>query len=421
MAEKKPAAKKPAAKKTAAKKPAAKAAAPKKSARNIALQNLLATVENEMGGGVETIDQQEALQVVPTGVLTLDHALGIGGLTRGDIHMIWGRPSSGKTALSLVMIADLMRRDKHAVVAWIDVERTLRVEWIRWFGIDAKRLYMFYPANTEESVNVSQECVRSGAFDFIVVDSLGAMARRSEVEGKDGKGGDANTSTFGGSAMLIGRLVRVVSSELVKIYRQRKMGEEVIEPAVILINQVRSDPSSRFAGALSFAGGHILEHMLATIMYVQASGKKEDLILGTDSTGAKVQVGSVVNVTIQKNKNAPSPRAAQYRFCFEKCPEHEFGVDSARAILDMATLYSIVDQRGAYYTYDGMTIQGKEPFMCWLKEHPEAQVDIRNKVMGIVKGIIASPAVKDEGSVEIPVEAVDEVVEATATEVGVDE
>jgi recombination protein RecA len=365
--------------------------------RNKALKALGAAVEKVMGpGGQQTLADQAPLSVMSSGILTVDHALGTGGWARGSLYMTYGRPGSGKTALALMAIGDKMRRDPNSVSAWLDVEGSLLKDWVTAFGIDPARLYVYPVATTEETVDVFQRVLRTGVFDYVVVDSLGAVARNVEVEGKDGTGGDSTTSVYGGSSGLISRMVRIGNSELTRLKRATSAGDERVVPAVLLINQVRADTNSSYAGALTFSGGYALEHMISTIVRVQASGGAKDILMGTDTTGKQVKVGSLVNITTEKNKQAPSPRAASYQFCYQACPEFEFGVNTLRAIMDIAIPYGFIEQGGAWYTYDGQQWQGAPAFLEWLKEHPEAQDDLRTKVLSVVRKELVDSEIHDE-------------------------
>jgi recombination protein RecA len=361
-----------------------------------ALEALRKSVDSDIKGAMASIEDQQPIQVLSTGILTVDHSLGVGGLARGAIHMVYGRPGSGKTAFCLMAIADKMRRDPDAVVAWLDVERTLRKEWVEAFGIDPARLQMLYPSTTEETVNLFQDVIRAGFFDYVVVDSLGAVARSVEVDGNGKKDADANTVTFGGSSALISRMVRVGNAELTRLYREVSTGVDKIEPVVVLINQVRADVGSAYAGALTFTGGYALEHMMSSIIRVQASGSKTDILMGTDTTGKLVKVGSLVNATTEKNKLAPSPRLASYFFCYQDCEEHKFGVDTMRAIIDLSVVYGFLRQSGAWYYYGEEKMNGMAACIEWLKERPEVQDELRLQVLAIVRKELVDTRIVDE-------------------------
>ena len=366
-----------------------------------ALEALRKSVLADIKGGMSSIDEQRPIQVMSTGILTVDHSLGVGGLARGALHMVYGRPGGGKTAFCLMAIADKMRRDPDAVVAWLDVERTLRKEWVVAFGIDPARLQMFYPATTEETVNLFQDTIRAGLFDYVVVDSLGAVARSVEVEGKKGDGGDAGTQVMSGSSGLISRMVRVGNAELTKLYREVSVGDDKVEPVVLLVNQVRADFGSTYAGALTFSGGYALEHMMSTIIRVQASGAKTDTLMGTDTTGKQVKVGSLVSAVTEKNKLAPSPRSASYFFCYQDCEEHSFGVDTMRAIVDLSVVYGFITQSGPWYYYEfgeKEKFQGINAIIEWLKSHPKVQDELRERVLAVVRKELVNTRIVDEAS-----------------------
>lgn len=336
-------------------------------------------------GALSMLSEQPERQVLPTGIATLDSALGVGGLVRGQQVIFYGPPDGGKTALALTAAGNLMMRDKDAMVCIIDIERSASIDWLVKFGIDPDRTVIIKEPTIEESVNAFQQAMRSCAFDYIIIDSLGAVIRANDFDGKDGKGGDANKAQVGGAASVITRWVNKANAELVVLDKQELSGTEVIKPVIIFINQVRDNFNSMYGG-LTMPGGHALRHMSKTIIRVTASGAANDRLFGTVN-GKKVQVGTRVTCKIERNKNAPDGRIAGYDFCWEECPEYEFGIDSAAACYDLAVEYGVIQTRGAwcYYGSDGddMCVKqnGRSAMIDVLRDNPEFMAKVYAETM----------------------------------------
>jgi RecA/RadA recombinase len=285
-------------------------------------------------------------------------------------------------------MAELFKNDPEALVCVVDIESSFRKEWLAKFGIPVERVTIMNAATTEEAVNMFQEAIRSEVFDIIVVDSLGAIARSVEVDGKDGKGGHAEDVVYGGSAGLISRWVRTGNAELVRVKRSQYAGEDVVLPVVLFINQQRVDIGSTYGG-MKHGGGEALKHMMCTNVRVTTSNATADRLMGT-SNGQDVQVGSLVKAYTEKNKLAPKNRLAGYLFVYEECPEHAFGVDTVRAVLDMAMLTGIIRSAGPWvYLYpdtpEEYKTQGKDAMVAYLKENPDVQKNIRNQLLTVVR------------------------------------
>lgn len=297
-------------------------------------------------GSMVTLSDRMAPDVVQTGVATLDAALGVGGLVRGSQNILWGSSSSGKSALAYVAIGDLMRRDPDATACVFDIERSCDPEWMSRFGVDPSRVTVIQQPTIEDNVNAFQEVMRASAFDYILVDSLGAVVRSVDFDGKDGRGGDASKAQVGGSSGVITRWVNKANSELIVLDKLEASGEEVLKPVILYINQVRADLKSQYGGQ-TMSGGYALRHMANVIMRISASNAADDKIVGT-VCGKKVQVGTHVTVTVEKNKYAAPKHQAGYDFVWDECPEHPFGIDSVAACLDLAIDRGVVRSRGAW-------------------------------------------------------------------------
>lgn len=339
-------------------------------------------------GAMSLLSEQRPREVVSTGIATLDAALGVGGLVRGSQNIFWGTPSSGKSALCYTAIGELMKRDKDAMACIFDIERSADMDWLVRFGIDPDRTVIIKEPTIEQAVNTFQEVMRSCSFDFIVIDSLGAVVRAVDFDGKDGKGGDATKAQVGGSSGVITRWVSKANSELIVLDKMENTGVEVIKPVIIHINQVRDNLSSMYGGH-TMPGGHALQHMASVIVKVTASGAAADKLMGT-SNGKKVQVGTRVSCNIEKNKFAPAKRLAGYDFCYEECPEHDFGIGSHLACLELAIEYEVVNARGAwcYYGTEGeegfVKANGKAAMAELMKDNPEFYDRVYSETMARV-------------------------------------
>lgn len=326
-------------------------------------------------GALSMLSEQPERKVVSTGIATLDFALGTGGFVRGQQVICYGVPDGGKSALAYTAAGNLQQSDPDAMVCVIDVERAANPDWLSKFGIDPERTVIIKQPTIEEYVNAFQQAMRASIFDYIIVDSLGAVIRANDFDGKDGKGGDANKAQVGGAASVITRWVNKANAELVVLDKMELTGTEVIKPVIVFINQVRDNFGSMYGG-LTMPGGHALRHMSKVIIRVTASGAAADRMFGTVN-GKKVQVGTRVTCKIERNKNAPDGRLAGYDFCWEECPEYSFGIDSAAACYDLAVEYGVIETRGAwcYYGVDGepgfVKQNGRAAMISLMRDNPE--------------------------------------------------
>lgn len=339
-------------------------------------------------GSLSMLSEQPPRQVLSTGIATLDSALGVGGLVRGQQVIFYGPPDGGKSALAYTAAGNLMARDPDAMVCIVDIERSANPDWLVKFGIDPDRTVVIKEPTIEESVNAFQQAMRSCSFDYIIIDSLGAVIRANDFDGKDGKGGDANKAQVGGAAGVITRWVNKANAELISLDKQELVGAEVIKPVIIFINQVRDNFNSMYGG-LTMPGGHALRHMSKTIIRVTASGAANDKMFGTVN-GKRVQVGTRVVCKVERNKNAPDGRLAGYDFCWEECPEFAFGIDSVAACYDLAVEYGVIETRGAwcYYGEQGepgyVKANGRSAMLDLLRDNPEFFDDVYSKTMDAV-------------------------------------
>ena len=323
-------------------------------------------------GAVYTLNEQEGIEFIPTGISTLDYAIG-GGWPRGWMTQVYGPSSSGKSAMVLQSIGNYQKNHTESLAAVIDLEKSMTEDWAVKFGIDPDRLVVLRPTNVEEMITMSVEAVKANAFDIIMVDSLGAGLLQSEIEN--------DRTRVAGSAGNITRMVKAINSSFIELERERKVANnsdgdanELVIPAVLLINQVRVNMSSMY-GEDTYGGGKALGHMLGVNIHLRASKASADKIMGTVD-GQQLRVGWMCTATVEKNKLSVPGKSAGYSFVFCECPEHEFGIDNARSVADLALATGIarVDGKSIYYPTPNGTeekVVGRNNFQQIMRENEE--------------------------------------------------
>ena len=328
--------------------------AEKKDAREEALEQALLKIEKDFGKGAimklgDTAYQK--VDVIPTGCLTLDMALGIGGIPRGRIIEIYGPESSGKTTVSLHMVAEAQKAGGRA--AFIDAEHALDPIYAEKLGVDIKSLYVSQPDNGEQALNICETLIRSGAFDIVVVDSVAALTPKAEI---DGEMGDNH----------VGLQARMMSQALRKMTSvSSKSGT-----AVIFINQLREKIGVMFGNPETTTGGKALKFYAS----VRLDVRKTDTI----KDGANI-VGNRTKVKVVKNKLAPPFKVAEFDIMYGQ------GVSQTGCILDMALQLGLVKKSGAWFSYNDEKIgQGKENTKIYLEKNPEVIAELEAKVREIM-------------------------------------
>ena len=323
-------------------------------------------------GAVYTLNEQEGIEFIPTGISTLDYAIG-GGWPRGWMTQVYGPSSSGKSAMVLQSIGNYQKNHPESLAAVIDLEKSMTEDWAVKFGIDPDRLVVLRPTNVEEMITMSVEAVKANAFDIIMVDSLGAGLLQSEIEN------DRNRVV--GSAGAITRMVKSINAAFIELERMKKIENsetenesDYIVPSVLLINQVRVNMSSMY-GEDTYGGGKALGHMLGVNIHLRASKASADKIMGTVD-GQQLRVGWMCTATVEKNKLSVPGKSAGYSFVFCECPEHEFGIDNARSVADLALATGIarVDGKSIYYPTPNGTeekVVGRNNFQQIMRENEE--------------------------------------------------
>jgi len=338
----------------------------KKDPREEALEQALLKIEKDFGKGaiMKLGDRPEQkVEVIPTGCLTLDMALGIGGIPRGRIVEIYGPESSGKTTVSLHIVAEAQKKGGRA--AFIDAEHALDPAYAEKLGVDTKALYVSQPDNGEQALNIADTLIRSGAFDIIVVDSVAALTPKAEI---DGEMGDNH----------VGLQARMMSQAL----RKMTSVSSKSNTAVIFINQLREKIGVMFGNPETTTGGKALKFYAS----VRLDVRKTDTIKDGQN-----MIGNRTKVKVVKNKMAPPFKVAEFDIMYGQ------GISQSGCILDMAINLGIIKKSGAWFSYNDEKIgQGKENTKLYLEKNPEIMSEIENKVRDQMTGVDPVVEVNDE-------------------------
>ena len=316
-----------------------------------ALEAALGQIEKQYGkGSIMKLGEQEAnmqVEAIPTGSLSLDIALGVGGVPKGRIVEIYGPESSGKTTVALHMVAEVQKRG--GIAGFIDAEHALDPVYARNIGVDIDNLYISQPDSGEQALEITETMVRSGAVDIVIVDSVAALVPKAEIDG------DMGESHVGLQARLMSQALRKLTSIISKS-----------NCVVIFINQLREKVGVMFGNPETTTGGRALKFYSSVRLDVR---RVETLKQGGD------MVGNHTRVKVVKNKVAPPFKQAEFDIMFGT------GISREGDILDLAVECSIVNKSGAWYAYEGTKIgQGRENVKIFLKEHPEITEEIEKKV-----------------------------------------
>ena len=316
-----------------------------------ALDAALAQIEKQYGkGSVMKLGDQSAnmgIDVVPTGSLSLDLALGLGGMPRGRIIEIYGPESSGKTTVALHVVAEVQKMG--GIAGFIDAEHALDPTYAAHIGVDIDNLYISQPDNGEQALEITETMVRSGAVDVIIVDSVAALVPKAEI---DGEMGDSH----------VGLHARLMSQALRKLTGIISKSNCV----VIFINQLREKVGVMFGNPETTTGGRALKFYASVRLDVRR--------IETLKVGGEV-VGNRTRVKVVKNKVAPPFKEAEFVIMFGK------GISKEGDILDLAVLHDIINKAGAWYSYNGEKIgQGRENTKLYLANNPEVMEEIEQQV-----------------------------------------
>ena len=314
------------------------------------LSQVILQIEKQFGkGSIIKMDDdaRKDIEVIPTGCLTLDYALGVGGLPRGRIIEIYGPESSGKTTVALHVIAEAQKMG--GVAAFIDAEHALDPSYASKLGVDINNLYVSQPDTGEQALEITEQLVRSGGVDIVVVDSVAALTPKAEI---DGEMGDS----------FIGLQARLMSQAL----RKLTAGISKSNTLVIFINQLREKVGVMFGSPETTPGGKALKFYSSVRMDVR---KVETLKNGQD------MVGSRTRVKVVKNKVAPPFKQAEFDIMYGE------GISMLGCLLDMAIEFNIVEKSGSWFSYNGNKIgQGRDNVILYLQNTPELADEIEKTI-----------------------------------------
>lgn len=343
-----------------------------KDDRQKALDAALSQIEKQFGkGAVMKLGDpaaQMSVETIPTGSLSLDIALGIGGIPKGRIIEIYGPESSGKTTVTLHMIAEVQRRG--GIAGFIDAEHALDPVYAKNIGVDIDNLYISQPDSGEQALEITETMVRSGAIDIVVVDSVAALVPKAEIDG------DMGDSHVGLQARLMSQALRKLTGVISKS-----------NSVVIFINQLREKVGIMFGNPETTTGGRALKFYSSIRMDVRRieSIRQQGEVIGNRT-----------RIKVVKNKVAPPFREAEFDIMFGK------GISREGDVLDLASNLNIIQKSGAWYAYEGEKIgQGRENAKQYLAEHPELFDEVAHRVRaqyGLESEDAAKPDAPDESA-----------------------
>ena len=316
-----------------------------------ALDAAISNIEKQFGkGSIMKLGESNVnlnVESIPTGSLSLDIALGLGGVPRGRVVEIYGPESSGKTTVALHMVAEVQKRG--GIAGFIDAEHALDPVYAKNIGVDIDNLYISQPDSGEQALEITETMVRSGAVDIIIVDSVAALVPKAEIDG------DMGDSHVGLQARLMSQALRKLTPVVSKN-----------NCVVIFINQLREKVGVMFGNPETTTGGRALKFYASVRMDVRR--------IETLKQGGEV-IGNRTRVKVVKNKVAPPFKEAEFDIMFGK------GISKEGDILDLAVLHDIINKAGAWYSYNGEKIgQGRENTKLYLANNPEVMEEIEQQV-----------------------------------------
>ena len=320
-----------------------------------ALQAALAQIEKQFGKGtIMRLGEGEVIQdiqVVSTGSLGLDIALGVGGLPRGRVIEIYGPESSGKTTLTLQVVAEMQKQGGQC--AFVDAEHALDIQYAQKLGVNVSDLLISQPDTGEQALEIVDSLVRSGAVDLIIIDSVAALVPKAEIEGEMGD------SLPGLQARLMSQALRKLTATIKKT-----------NCMVIFINQIRMKIGVMFGSPETTTGGNALKFYASVRLDIRRTG--------TIKKGEEA-IGNETKVKVVKNKVAPPFKTAEFDILFGE------GISREGEVVDMGVTHGVLEKSGAWYAYNGEKIgQGRDNAREFLRENPDLAREIENKVREIL-------------------------------------
>ncbi len=324
--------------------------------KNKAIELALSQIEKQFGkGAIMRLGNDEALpwvEAIPTGSISLDMALGVGGVPRGRVIEIYGPESSGKTTLALHIIAEAQKTG--GIAAFVDAEHALDIGYARKLGVKTDDLLVSQPDTGEQALEIAETLVRSGAIDVLVVDSVAALVPKAEIEG------DMGDSHMGLQARLMSQALRKLTGIISKS-----------NCCVIFINQIRMKIGVMFGNPETTTGGNALKFYASVRMDIRK--------IATLKQGDQI-IGSRTRVKVVKNKVAPPFKEVEFDILYGE------GISRTGDVLDLAVDKNLVEKSGAWYSYGKERIgQGRENSRTWLTEHPDVLAEIEGKLMDLLK------------------------------------
>ena len=320
-----------------------------------ALQAAMSKIEKEYGKGsiMRMGDEQiENVDVIPTGSLNLDLALGVGGYPRGRIIEIYGPESSGKTTLAIHAIAEAQKAG--GIAAFIDAEHAFDRFYAQKLGVDIDNLWISQPDNGEQALEIADQLIRSSAIDILVVDSVAALTPKKEIEG------DMGDSAVGLHARLMSQALRKLTATIAKT-----------NTTCIFINQLREKIGVMFGNPETTTGGNALKFYASVRLDIRRVSPIKE--------GDQV-IGNQVRVKVVKNKVAPPFRKAEFEITFGE------GISKVGEILDLGVQYNIIQKSGSWFSYDGQKLgQGRDAVKHLMKDNPELCEELEAKVVETIK------------------------------------
>jgi recombination protein RecA len=328
-----------------------------------ALENAVAQIERQFGkGSIMKLGEAAAamhIEVISTGSIALDLALGVGGIPRGRVVEIYGPESSGKTTVALHCIAEAQANGGAA--AFIDVEHALDPSYARNLGVDLDNLLVSQPDTGEQALDIAEMLVRSNAVDLVVIDSVAALVPKAEIEG------DMGDAHVGLQARLMSQALRKLTAAISKS-----------RTTMLFINQIREKIGVMFGSPETTSGGRALKFYASVRLDIR---RLESIKVGTDV------VGSRTRVKVVKNKVAPPFKVAEFDITYGK------GISKTGSLIDVGLEQNVIGKSGSWYTYGDQRIgQGRENAKAYLEEHPETATELEQKI----RSLIAKPAAVGE-------------------------
>jgi recombination protein RecA len=330
-----------------------------------ALELAISQIEKRFGkGSVMKLGENvmTAIEVIPSGSLSLDLALGVGGIPKGRITEIYGPESSGKTTLAQHIIAEAQR--KGAVAAYIDVEHALDRSYAADCGVKTEDLYISQPDTGEQALEITEALVRSGAVDVIVVDSVAALVPQAEIEGEMGE------SHVGLQARLMSQALRKLAAAISKS-----------NTAVVFINQLREKVGIVYGNPEVTPGGRALKFYSSVRIDLR---RVETIMQGSEA------VGNHVKAKVVKNKVAPPFRSAEFDIMFAH------GISKEGDLIELGTRLGLINKSGAFFSYGDLRLgQGRENAKAYLGQHPEVAVEVEQKIRASAAAASSPPGSND--------------------------